>query len=576
MLKYIILYFRYVSLLRQRSTTTTTTPEDTSVETTMRDNFEEPRSNTNTKVSDENFTTESSIISTILFNTIPFTEITTTTVNGPLSTTTKISEATQILTSSTENISDTKNITNVPISIAMNISNNIISTTASPILIDKGINYTSSTSKIPTSTITNVITSIYEVATERQRVRIKNIQNFLLEHKKSEPVTQTIAHTSTSPTTIENIIQVEEPTQKSILKGRFGGQVQFRPTLKKPIGTTEKSITKTEQIIETSTEKKIDNTTSEKKVDTTTEKRFRLNKYVNRFIRPDNHKNNNNTDNSSTTTDKIFVRPVTESTLESSTRQFNRFRLTTSSDINNSTSLTRKSLSKFRPNTSEIPLTSNADIQKSRFFRSRKPVYSTSTSTTTTEETTVKDLLNSEENMDNYHYITTPDMLTTLNFPTSNLEETSMNDEEFKPTEIDNIQSTMYSSNEITTIQPTTVKIAKIFRGSVRANNTFESNEKSRSPSLGRQNSRFLKEDKKLLFIRILPSHNGKSRNEFTTGQMKNITKSRGRIRAFDPLELVTQTDELTNDDRLKEVFKGSETNFRIQQSTTTESTEEV
>lgn len=571
-----MLCFRYVSLLRQRSTTTTTTPEETSFETTIRDNFEEPRTNTNTKVSGEAFTTESSVISTVLFNSIPFNEITTTTVNVPSSTTAKKSEAPKILTSSTENISGTKIMTNVPISTTKVISDTTTSTATSPLSIDKDIRYTFSTTQIPTSTITNVITSIYEVATERQRVRVKNIENFLLEHKKSELVTQTTVHTPTPSTTIENIIQVEEPTQKSILKGRFGGQAQFRPTLRKPTGNPEKNITTTEKIIETTTEKKID--TSEKKDDdTTTEKRFRLNKYINRFIRPVNNKNNNtNTEKSSTATGKIFVRPITESTLESSTRQFNRFRLTTSSDINNGTSLTRRSFSRFRPSTSETPLTSNTDIQKSRFFRSRKPISSTPTSTTTTEETTVSDFLNSEENVDSYHYITTPFMLTTLNIPTSNIEETSMNNEEFKPTTFSSFEPTSYGTNEITTIQPATVKNAKIFRGSIRANSTYEPNAKSSSPSLGRQNSRFLKEDKKILYIRVLPSPDGKSRNEFTQGPKKNITRSRGRIRAFDSLELVTQTDGLTNDDLPYEVFKGSETNFRIQQSTTTESTEEV
>ncbi|VVC40930.1 Hypothetical protein CINCED_3A022627 [Cinara cedri] len=563
---------RYVSLLRQRSTTTTTTPEDTSIETTIRDNFEEPRPSTSTKVSDEAFTTESSIISTILFNTIPFTEITTKTVNIPSSTTAKISELTQILTSSTENISDIKNITNVSTPIDKSV-NDTIKTTASPILINTNTRNTLSTTKSPTSTITNVITSIYEVATERQRVRIKNIQNFLLEHKKSEPVTQTITHTSTSPTTMENIIQVEEPTQKSILKGRFGGQVQFRPTLRKPTITTEKSIT-TEKIIETTTEKKVD-TNNEPKIDTTTEKRFRLNKYVNRFVRPINNKNNNNnTEIPSTTTGRIFIKPITE-TLELSTRQFNRFRLTTSSDINNNTSLTRRSFSRFRPNTSETPLTSNADIQKSRFFRSRKPISSTSTSTTTTEDTTTGEFLNFEENVDSYRYVTTPYIPTTVNFPTSNFEETSVNDEELKSTTFGSFEQTTFSTNDITTIQPTSVKAAKTFRGSIRANNSFNSNEKSRSPSLGRQNSRFLKEENKILFIRVLPSPDGKSQNDFTSGQIKNITRSRGRIRAFDSLELVTRTDGLAKDDRPNEVFKGSETKFRVQQSTTTETTEE-
>ncbi|KAL4113271.1 hypothetical protein QTP88_016929 [Uroleucon formosanum] len=41
---------RYVSLLRQRSTTTTTTPDDRLIETTTKDNVEEPRENKNAKI----------------------------------------------------------------------------------------------------------------------------------------------------------------------------------------------------------------------------------------------------------------------------------------------------------------------------------------------------------------------------------------------------------------------------------------------------------------------------------------------------------------------------------------------
>lgn len=543
-----MLHFRYVSLLRQRSTTTTVIPEDRSIGTTTKDNFEEPRENKNTKVSYEAFTTESSIISTELFNTEPFTEIITTTINFPTSTGAKDSET----TSFTEKNNDTISTTKTPISVTNSISN-IISTT-----------------KAPTSTITNVITSIYEAATERQRVRVKNIQNFLLEHKKTEPVIQTIAPptmplTTVSSTTLENIISNEEPTQKSLLRGRFGGQLHIRPTLRKPIGASDKNVTTTENINET---------TTEKIVETTTEKKNRLNKYINRFIRPAS----NSTENTSIA-GKRFIRTTTENTIESSSKQLNRFRQTTSSDADNSTPLTRRSFSRFRTSTtSETPLISSTELQKSRFFRSRKPISSTTTSTSTTEVITMKEILNPEENVDNVQYETTTNAPTTINFPSTNYEETSMNDEELKTTTIESFEPTKYTTSEITTIQPTTNKISKTFRGAVRANNAFEDGieEKTRSPSSARHNSRFLKNEQKILFIRVLPSPDGRSQNEFMSTPVKNATRNRGRVRAFDSLGLNTLNDGLTNNDRPNELFRGSETNFRVRQSTTTESMEEV
>jgi len=552
--KCIILYFRYVSLLRQRSTTTTT-PEDRSIETTAKDNSEESRENKNTKVSHEAITTETSIISTTLFNTEPFTEITTTTINVPISTATKNSESTTILTSITEKTVDT------------------LSTTKASIPIAKNISYTPSTTKFPTSTITNVITSIYEAATERQRVRVKNISNFLLEHKKTEPVTQSVAYTpipltTISTTTIENIIAVEEPTPKSILRGRFGGQAHFRPTLRKPIGTSEKSITTTE---------KINDTTTERIYETITEKKLRLNKYTNRFVKPAF----NNTETTSTT-GKRFIRTTTENALESSSKQFSRFKSTTSSDADNNSSLTRRNFSRFRPSTSEPLLTSSSELQKSRFFRSRKPISSTSTSTTTTKVTTIKELLSSEENSDTDRYETTTYTPTTVNFPTTNFEETSMKDGEFKITTVDSFEPIKYSTNKITSsIQPTTSTISKTYRGTMRANNASKDsvNERSRSLSSGRQNSRFLKDEQKILYIRVLPSPDGRSHNEFTSGPVKNASRiNRGRIRALDSLELNNLTDGLTHKDSSgqNELFRGSETNFRVRQSTTTESTEEV
>ncbi|XP_029343203.1 flocculation protein FLO11 isoform X2 [Acyrthosiphon pisum] len=544
---------RYVSLLRQRSTTTTTTPDDRLIETTTKDNVEEPRENKNTKVSQMTLTTESSIISTILFNTEPFTETIATTVYVPTFTTAKNSETSKILTLITEKMSDTS------------------STAKAPVSIDSTINNSISTTKAPTSTVTNVVTSIYEAATERQRVRVKNIQNFLLEHKKTEPVTQSVTHTTTPltttlSTTMENIAPVEEPTQKSILKGRFGGPVHFRPTLRKLIGIPENNGTTTEKFIEA---------TTEKIVESTTEKKNRLNKYTNRFIRP---ASNFSTENISTTS-KIFVTSTTESTSESSTRQINRFRQTTSSATDKQLPLTRKFVARYRQRTTELPVINNTEVQevqRSRFFRSRRPI----SSTTTTTEETITELLNVEENADNVRYETTPYTPTTMHVPTTNVEEISTNDEEIKKTTIDSFEPIKYSTTEITTIiQPITNKITKSFRGSVRANDGFQDSniDKSRSPSLGRQNSRFLKEEQKILFIRVMPSPDGRSQNEFTSNPVKNITRNRGRVRAYDSLELNTLTDELTNEDRPNELFRGSETKFRpTTTSTTTESTEEI
>lgn len=548
----IVICFRYVSLLRQRSTTTTTTPDDRLIETTTKDNVEEPRENKNTKVSYMALTTESSIISTILFNTEPFTETITTTVNDPTFTTAKNSETSKILTLITEKLSDTS------------------STTKAPVSIDKNINNSISTTNAPTSTVTNVITSIYEAATERQRVRVKNIQNFLLEHKKTEPVTQSVTHTTTPltttlSTTMKNIAPVEEPTQKSILKGRFGGPVHFRPTLRKLISIPENNGTSTEKVIET---------TTEKIVEITTEKKNRLNKYTNRFIRP---ASNLSTENISTTS-KIFVTSTTESTSESSTRQINRFRQTTSSATDNQLPLPRKFIARYRQRTTELPVINNTEVQevqRSRFFRSRRPI----SSTTTTTEETITELLNVEENADNVRYETTPYTPTTMHVPTTNVEETSTNDEDIKITTIDSFEPIKYSTTEMTTkIQPINTKITKSFRGSVRASDGFQDGkiDKPRSPSLGRQNSRFLKDEQKILFIRVMPSPDGRSQNEFTSNPVKNITRNRGRVRAYDSLELNTLTDELTNDDRPNELFRGSETKFRPTTSTTTESTEEV
>lgn len=542
-----MLYLRYVSLLRQRSTTTTTAPDERSFETTTKENVEEPRENKSTQVSDEVFTTEPSIISTILFNTEPFTEIITSTTYDPKFTVATSSEIANTLTPISDNLS----------------------TTDISIVIAETVNDTISTTKAPTSTVTNVITSIYEAATERQRVRVKNIQNFLLEHKKTESVTQPFAHattpsTTTLSTTMENIIPIEEPTQKSILKGRFGGQAHIRPTLRKPTGTAEKSST-TDNIVETTTEKKIE---------TTTEKKFRLNKYVNRFTRPTNTESSTE---STSTTGKRFVRPTTESILGSSTRQPNRFRLTTSRDTTeNSSPLSRRSFSRFRSTTSESPLTSSTELQKSRFFRGRKLNSPASTSTTTTTEVmTTKELLSSEENGNSFRYETTTDTPTTVNFPSTNYEETSTIDEEFKITTVDSFEPVKYSTNEATTIQST---INKSFRGSIRANNAFEDsvNDKpSRSPSSSRQNSRFLKDEQRIVYIRVMPSPDGRSQNELTSHPVKNVTRNRGSIRAFDSLELNTLADGLT-EQRPNELFRGSETNFRVHQSTTTESTEEV
>lgn len=676
-------------MLRQRSTTTTSnTPEDIPIETTTKYNVEEPRENKNTKVSDAVFSTEFSVISTTLFNTVPFVEMITTTMDVPTSTSEKSIEGTTFSVSTTEKFTES---TKLPTSTIIEKNNDILSTTKipTPIVEDNDV----SSTKTPTSTITNVVTSIYEAATERQRVRVKNIQNFLLEHKKSEPIPQSILHTTiplttTSTTTIENVVAVEETTQKSILKGRFGGQVQFRPTLRKLIGTSERSVA-SDKINDAITEKTVE-TTTEQNVDSTTKKQFRLNKYVNRFVRPVN----NSIENTSTISSR-FIRPTTENSLESSTRQFNRFRLTTESspesntrqfnrfrtttstetvigstqepstrqvnrfrsttssnfvtgstlepstrqfnrlrvtnisdiatkstlepssrqfnrvrsttiidtanestvdsstrqldiskstidsDIDNTASLTRRSFSRFRPSSSEAPLINHTDVFKARYLRSRRPVSSSSTSTTTTEVVKTRASLDSEENADSFRLEITTNIPTTFNFPSTNYEETSMNDEGLKTTVVENVEPTKYTTDEITTIRPIPNKVVKILRGSVRANNSFEdgASEKPRSPSLGRQNSRFLKDEQKKVLIRVSPLPNGRSQNELTSSvvKVKQVNRNRGRIRAFDSLELNTLADGLTNDDRPNELFRGSETKFRVQQSiTTTESTEEV
>lgn len=546
--------------MRSKSPVTTTPiPDEIPVEPTTNDNIEEPRENKNTKVSDEALTTESIIISTTLSHSEPFTEMITT-INVPTSTAGKaeVISTAKMLTSSTEKTSSTITTTNVPTPTTNNIRE------------------TMSTTKAPTSTLTNIITSIYEAATERQRVRVKNIQNFLMEHKKTELVTKSIVEKTTqlsgnSPTTVENIITSEEPTPKSILKGRLG-QAHFRPTLRKPIITSEKISSTTENIVETTTEKKFE---------TTTEKKFRLNRYTNRFVRP----TTNNTQNESITS-KRFIRPTTESSLESNTRQFNRFRQTTSSTTttssipDNSTPFSRRSLSRFKLSTTEASLTSSAEIPKSRFFRSRKPISSsTSTLRTIPEEATIKELLNVEENMNTVRFETTY-IPTTISFPTTmkNDEEISTDEGEFKVTTIENFEPTKYNANEITTKQSITVQSPKTFRGSVRANVAHEDDttKRSRSPSSGRQNSRFLKDEQKILYIKVMPSPDGRSQNEFTSHPVKNVTRNRGSIRAFDSLELVTLADGLTNDERPNELFRGSETKFRVQQSSTVDSTEEV
>lgn len=559
--------------MRQRSTTTIT-PEDRSIETTTKDNYEESRENKYTKVSYEAFTTEASVISTTLFNTEPFTEITTTTINVPIPTATKSGESTKILTSNTE-----KNI-------------DILSTTKASMPIVRNISSTPSTTKAPTSTITNVITSIYEAATERQRVRVKNISNFLLEHKKTEPVTQSIAHTAPTPlktissTTVENVIAVEESTPKSIFRGRFGGQTHYRPILRKPIGTLEKNVTTTD---------KVNETTTERISETSTEKKSRLNKYTNRFVKTPAI-NVNNTENTS----KRFVRTTTEKALESSSKQFNRYKSTintTSSDTenNDNSSLTRRHFSRFRPITSETPLTSSTELQKSRFFRSRKLISSTSTSTTATEVTTTKEQLSSVVNADTVRYEPTTHTPSTSRFSTTGFEATSMDDEEFQTTTVDGFEPTKYSANEIiTTVPPvvTTRKTAKAHRGAVvrggnnnNNNNAFNKdgvNENSRQqPSSGRQNSRFLKDEQKILYIRVLPPPDGRSHNEFASSAVKNVSRriNRGRIRAFDSLELdnLSGGSAAANRDRPNnELFRGSETNFRVRQTTAAESTEEV
>lgn len=580
-----MLYFRYVSLLRQRSTTTTsTTLEDAPAETTtVRESSEEPKTTKFTKVSDETFITESTVTSTTLPSTEPFTEIITTTVNVPAFTVAKNSEPTQTLTTIAEKPNVTLNTETVPMTVATIKNNTPPGTTEIPILFTKNTSDGSSATKAPTSTITNVITSVYEGATERQRVRVKNIQNFLLEHKKTEPVTQPISHaTTTSSTTVENMIAVEEPTQKSILKGRFGGPVHFRPTLRKTIGVLEK----------TTTTEKTSDTTTERQEDTTTEKKFRPNKYVNRFARPVN----NNTENTSTA-GRRFVRTSTESTLESSTRQFNRFRPTTSSDVDNSALLTRRSFSRFRSTSpsAETPSTTtssgSAEVQKSRFFRSRRPV--PSAPTPTTAATTDREPLKSEENVNNVRYekvTRTPPTTTgfpstgfpSTGLPSTGFEEFSTNDDEFRVTTIDGFEPTKYGAGETTTaaVRPTTFKISKPPRGSVRTNGAPEDGKSSS----GRHNSRFLKDEEKILFIRVLPSSpaDGRSRNELAPRVAKNVTRSRGKIRAFDSLELVTVNDGLTDDDdRPTELFRGSETKFRARlpataNATTTSSTTAV
>lgn len=503
------------------------------IETKTRDTAEEPKEKKTNKVSNGVSTTEPNIISTNLSDYEPLiTEIITTTINVPTNAILKSSETTPISTTTvSEQKSDT---TSTTIAQTLNVQND---------------SYTPGATKIPTSTITNVVTSVYEAATERQRVRVKNIQNFLLEHKKTEPVTQlSIAQvTTTSPVTIKNMIATEEPTQKSILKGRFGGPAHIRPTLRKPSGTSEK----------------IPETTTEEKIVTTTEKLLRSYSYVNRFIRPAK----NSTERAIvSTTSRRFIRPTTESASELNTRQFNRFRSTTTKATNyedTSAPFTRRNSSRFKSSTINIPSTTVTEIPKSRFFRNRRPVSSTST---TTEMTSEKELLNLEENAEHVRYEMIAYAPTTSELPpVTNFEGTS--EGEVQITTFDSFEPTKYDSNETTTIQPSST--SKVFRGSVRANSLLTEDDPSKkSRTSGRHNSRFLKDEQKILFIRILPPPDGSRQSDFTSPTARNVTRNRGKIRAFDSLELNTLNDGLTDNDRPNDLFRGSETKFRIRPST--------
>ncbi|XP_050522808.1 serine-rich adhesin for platelets isoform X2 [Daktulosphaira vitifoliae] len=529
---------KYVSLLRQRSTTTPSKHEERVIEvTTIKEEDDEIRDIITTpKVSEETITNEPILTSTKLPITTLDAEIDISTVN---------------YSTTISNISETIFTTQAP-----------IPTTMEPISLETTIASTTST-----STITNVITSIYEAATERQRVRIKNIPNFLSEHKKSELDKFTIEMnkiSTTTPKVIENNLMMEESTQKSILKGRFRSQTHPRPTLRKP------------------TEPTIKITTTEKVIDTVTEKKSRLNKYTNRFFRP----SQNNTEES-TTTPKRFIRPTTETYSSNITKQYGRFRSNTVNNLSTSTPSIRRGGSRFRSSTTEAPTSSNTvEVKKSRFFRSRKPTTEGSTTTYTTESKIINDgeLLNTGENVDRVRYDSSTYDQTTYRFTSrteKNFEHFSSEKNEFRETTINDYESYKTNPDDITTLLPsTTNKMYKIVsRGSVKADDTvkYDIEEKPRRTSSGRQNSRFLKDEQKVFFIKIKPTVDGRSQNEFISEATKNVTRNRGRVRAFDSLELYTLSDGLTNKNRQQELFKGSETKFTARQlSVTNNSTEEI
>lgn len=514
---------RYVSLLRQRSTTTTSTrvtdddgPRPAATTTSRNDDgsSEGPKENRFTKVSDDEVsTTGSSVVSPAAPADDRRPSFITVTAAGDPASSTAAGTAMTI----TGHVTDD----------AAAVAGTTIGT-GRPAVTAGG------TTEAPTvtSTVIDVITSVYEAATERRRVRVKNVEQFLVERKKAEP-----AAAGAAVMTAENANAVEEQstTQKSILKGRFGGPT-VHPRLGPPRKPVPSRTTETPAAVTTAAERTTTPDTG------TGEKKFRLNRYVNRkHVRPVN--NGTDTVPANAIAAAAAGKSSTVAAAETSP-PYNRFRSTTIAtgtvDDGAPPLTARRSFSRFRSstaaNTSPSP-TAGPVVHKSRLFKSRRPsTVSTAVAATVTEPV-------------NFRRETTygPTVTTTIaaDFPTTNVAEETMTTDD---------DDDRFKTVPTTTEQPSTTDDGK-----------------SRTTS-GRHNSRFLKNEQKILYIRILPSADGsRSPNDDFGVANKNatVTRNRGRIRAYDSLELNTLNDGWADDDdrRPNELFRGSETKFRLQQS---------
>lgn len=527
-------FCRYVSLLRQRSTTTTSTTSVVTDDDGPRpaattksrddDSSEGPKENRFTKVSDDEVsTTGSSVVSPAATSAdarrpSSFTTVTVMATGDPASSTAAGAVMTVTTTATDE------------------------AATVAGTTIGTGRPAVTASWTTEASTVTDVITSVYEAATERQRVRVKNIEHFLVERKKAEPVAAEAA-----VTTAENAIAVEEQptTQKSILKGRFGGSA-VHPRLGPPRKPVPSRTTETTAAVTTAAERTTTPDTG------TGEKKFRSNRYVNkrRYVRPVK----NGTDTIPANAIAAGKPSSTVATAETSP-PYNRFRSTTiatgTGDDGGPPLTGRRSYSRLRSstvaNTSPSPSpTADPVVHKSRLFKSRRPIATTENGNVRRETTTYGPAVTTAFAAD---------------FPTTSVAEETMttNDDEDRlktvPTTTTEKPTTTMTTTTTITQQPTTTADGK-----------------SRTTS-GRHNSRFLKSEQKILYIRILPSADGSRspNNDFGVANKTTVavTRNRGRIRAYDSLELNTLNDGLGDDDdrRSTELFRGSETKFRLRQS---------